>query len=406
MQKSLSQLFYLIKQELKSASRSRWMIFGFILMPILAWGIQGAMQGVIQGTITEGVFNTSEIDIYYTNADRGTKGTLLIQNLTQLNEPYLNTSGNFIEVNWVEGNASIHNGTAPIWLLILENFTDNFLSNSSNSSLSLLHSNSPTAIIVAQRLIILIHQLLDIIEVKITEYVQITVEEISVPGGGGVFEMFGAGLVTFVAILMSVMSPAPFVSASFAGERENKTLEALLALPISRFRILLGKLIAGVMLCSLFAVSNFIGILTYNTALTLFTPPSTVDILRIRDLSIIPAITFSMMLASLCSIGIGIVISCLAKDRKTAESVFQLVLLFPSMIIGLIGMLSMDPAEMGILGVILLLVPFTHAVLFIRGILTQAAGISLLFNIAYLLFSTLVFIAIGAKLFEREGIIN
>ncbi|MFX1256116.1 MAG: ABC transporter permease [Promethearchaeota archaeon] len=405
MQKSLSQLFYLIKQELRSASRSRWMIFGFILMPIIAWGIQGAMQGVIQGTITEGVFNTSEIDIYYTNADNGAKGTLLIQNLTQLNEPYLNTSGNFIEVNWVEGNTSIHNGTAPIWLVIPENFTDDLLSNS-NSSLSLLHSNSPTAMIVAQRLIILIHQLLDIIEVQITEYVQITVEEISVPGGGGVFEMFGAGLVTFVAILMSVMAPAPFVSASFAGERENKTLEALLALPISRFRILLGKLIAGVMLCSLFAVSNFIGILTYNTALTLLTPPSIVDILTIRDLSIIPAITISMMLASLCSIGIGIVISCLAKDRKTAESVFQLVLLFPSMIIGLIGMLSINLAEMGILGVVLSLVPFTHAVLFIRGILTHAAGISLLFNIAYLLFSTLVFIAIGAKLFEREGIIN
>ncbi|MFX0093252.1 MAG: ABC transporter permease, partial [Candidatus Hodarchaeota archaeon] len=373
MQNSMNQVFYLIKQELKSAARSRWMFFGFILMPILAWGFQGGMQGVIQGTITEDVLNTSEVDIYYTNEDLGSAGALLIDQLRQLNYPYINASGNFIPVSWIEGNTSIHNGTAPIWLEIPQNFTTNLISNSTNSSLSLLYSNSPPAMIVGQRLLILIHQLLDVIEVKITEYVHIHLEEVRIPGGGGVLEMIGAGLVTFVAILMSVMAPAPFVSASFAGERENKTLEALLALPISRFKILLGKLIAGVALCSLFAVSNFIGIVVYNFALTWLAPPSALDFMVIRDLSIIPAITISMMLASLCSIGIGIVISCLAKDRKTAESVFQLVLLFPSMIIGLIGMLSMDPLEMGILGIVLFLIPFTHAVLFIRGILTGAA---------------------------------
>ena len=76
-------------------------------------------------------------------------------------------------------------------------------------------------------------------------------------------ESFSIGFAGFMGILLAVTAPASFVSTTFAGEREKKTLESLLALPISRKGILLGKLASGMVLVCSFAVVNIIGMELY-----------------------------------------------------------------------------------------------------------------------------------------------
>jgi ABC-type multidrug transport system permease subunit len=52
-------------------------------------------------------------------------------------------------------------------------------------------------------------------------------------------------------------------------------------------------------------------------------------------------------------------------------------------------------------------IPFSHAIVFLNGVLSNAATpASLMFNVFYLLAFTVVFLIIGAKLFEREAIIS
>ena len=113
---------------------------------------------------------------------------------------------------------------------------------------------------------------------------------------------------------------------------------------------------------------------------------------------------FCQFLVLLCAIGIGVVISCLAKDRATAESVNSTVMLIPTFVI--LGFTGSILQYGGVLGWIILAIPFSHAILFLNSVLAGTGTlIGLTSNVAYMIGFTLVFLFIGAKLFEREAII-
>ncbi|MGY5880582.1 MAG: ABC transporter permease subunit, partial [Candidatus Thorarchaeota archaeon] len=211
----------------------------------------------------------------------------------------------------------------------------------------------------------------------------------------------------------SVLAPAPYISKSFAGEREAKTLEALLVVPMSRIKILGAKLVAGIALTGIYSVFTAVGILTYNLSIILrvagFSP-------ELRQLNIdtytvnadtIPLIIFCQFLVLLCAIGIGVVISCLAKDRATAESVNSMIMLIPTFVIGILGFTGSILQYGGILGVFILVMPFSHAILFLNAVLAGTGTlVGLSINVGYMIGFTIVFLFIGAKLFEREAIIS
>jgi ABC-type multidrug transport system permease subunit len=81
-------------------------------------------------------------------------------------------------------------------------------------------------------------------------------------------------------------------------------------------------------------------------------------------------------------------------------------MLIPTMVIGILGFAGSISQYGGIFGFLVMLVPFSHAIVILNGILSGVATpLSLLGNISYLLGFTIVFLIIGAKLFEREAII-
>jgi ABC-2 type transport system permease protein len=224
---------------------------------------------------------------------------------------------------------------------------------------------------------------------------------------------YGYSLAIFLVMLTSVVAPAPYISKSFAGEREAKTLEALLVVPMSRMKILGSKLVAGLILTTIYSIFTAVGILMYNFSI----------ILRVSDLApdlqqaninlytvnayTIPLVMFCQFLILLCAIGIGVVISCLAKDRATAESMNSMIMLVPTFVIGILGFTGSLLQYGGIMGWIILAIPFSHAVLFLNAVLAGTGTfIGLATNIGYMVGFTAVFLFIGAKLFEREAIIS
>ncbi|MCK5390248.1 MAG: ABC transporter permease subunit, partial [Candidatus Thorarchaeota archaeon] len=205
---------------------------------------------------------------------------------------------------------------------------------------------------------------------------------------------------------------APYISKSFAGEREAKTLEALLVVPMSRIKILGAKLVAGIALTSIYSVFTAIGILTYNLSIILRVAGLSEDYQQLYiglytvNAETIPLIMFCQFLVLLCAIGIGVVISCLAKDRATSESVNSMVMLIPTFAIGILGFTGSILQYGGILGFLVLAIPFTHAILFLNAVLAGTGTlIGLSINVVYMIGFTIVFVLIGAKLFEREAII-
>jgi ABC-2 type transport system permease protein len=156
-------------------------------------------------------------------------------------------------------------------------------------------------------------------------------------------------------LIIPVMASSVIGSDSFAGERERKTIEALLATPITDSELLLGKILVSFIPAMLITIGSFciyMGIVDavtfglFNGALLL----PNVNWL-IMMLGVAPAI-------AICSVGLTVVISSKVKGFREAQQI-SVVLLLP--VLGLVfaqisGLLVLGPLVLGALIGILALV--------------------------------------------------
>ena len=88
------QIFSLVKQELRAASRTRYIVISFIIMPLIMWGLQGGVQLLIGASLT-GQTQEGET-IYIVNYDEGNlthnMGDLLVNKINASSH----TNGSFL----------------------------------------------------------------------------------------------------------------------------------------------------------------------------------------------------------------------------------------------------------------------------------------------------------------------
>ena len=389
---------WMIRKEIREVTRSRWLILGFIISPMFAWMFQGAFLSFIVYQTSEEpemVFITLEDDGYWGRhlyeSIAGNKSNLLIDPL--------------VNISLEEAQQKIADKTISVWVYIPAGFSQELNSTTNSTMQIVVNTASFRATAAASRIDahskLIINAVVTIREVLINWYT------ISPEAN------YGHQLAIFLVMLTSVLAPAPYISKSFAGEREAKTLEALLVVPMSRIKILGAKLVSGIALTAIYSVFTAVGILTYNLSIILrvggLAPElqqANIDLYTV-NVNTIPLIMFCQFLVLLCAIGIGVVISCLAKDRATAESVNSMIMLIPTFVIGILGFTGSILQYGGILGWIIFAIPFSHAILFLNAVLAGTGTlIGLSINIGYMMGFTIVFLLIGAKLFEREAIIS
>ena len=396
-----TKTMWLIKKEVKSVMRSRWLLLGFIISPLFAWMFQGVFLNFLFATAVE------PETVYITVDDQGHWGQDLYNNFNTLyqsekglpvDQQYLKFK-DFINVSRSVGQALWDNRTAPVWIYIPSNFTELFDQYNVTTLTIYVNSGSFRASAAFER-----------IKFYAQYWMRATdlyVQQITPPAAEA---SYGHQLAIFLVMITSVMAPSPYISKSFAGEREQHTLEALLVVPMSRLRILGAKLVAGLVLTMFYSVFTVVGILGYNALVTFRGSGSLDSGSQIQYYSVhpgsIPLIFFCQFLILLCAIAIGLVISIMAKDQATSESINNLVLLVPTMVIGILGFAGSLSQMSGLFGFFVMLIPFSHAIMFLNGVLSPNPNpISLTINIAYMLGFTIVFLILGAKAFEREAII-
>jgi ABC-type Na+ efflux pump permease subunit len=393
-----SKTMWMIRKEVREVFRSRWLILGFIISPMFAWMFQGVFLSFIVGQTSE-----EPEQVYITIEDNGVWGRELYEAI------YANRTNLLIDplvnITLEQGYGIVADKTVSVWVLIPENFTME-LNTTTHSTLQIVvNTASFRATAAASRIDAFAKSVID--EVVVIRQVQIDWYTISPEAN------YGHQLAIFLVMLTSVLAPAPYISKSFAGEREAKTLEALLVVPMSRLKILGAKLVAGLALTGIYSVFTAVGILTYNLSIILRIGNLAPELQQANinlytvNANTIPLIIFCQFLVLLCAIGIGVVISCLAKDRATAESVNSMIMLIPTFVIGILGFTGSILQYGGVLEWIILAIPFSHAILFLNAVLAGTGTfIGLSINIGYMIGFTVVFLIIGAKLFEREAIIS
>ncbi|MHA1214070.1 MAG: ABC transporter permease [Candidatus Hodarchaeales archaeon] len=435
----VNQILALVKQELRSASRTRYIVISFVLMPLIMWGLQGGVQLLIGFSITSSQEGET---IYVVNYDTGNgtvnMGDFFVNALkyqTQNNNSLLYgatineaklTGYNYSQLMSILKDPKSAGSITPL-IIIPANFTEVYTAFDINTNPvfpKVELYTMPSGLIgssVLEAAIGTVAASYPFTQVNIEKATVVSKTTITFPGEEGASSGFGAGFIGFLSILIAVMAPAPFISASFAGEREKKTMESLLALPISRFNILLGKVIAGMVLLTVFSLMNLVGLMGFAFMMSKY--PGMEDAGESFSFAIEPTlmllflVAVTMFLSAFISIGIGISVASLAKDVRSAESLYSLVMIIPSMAVGLTGMFgSLPEQQFGGAGMLLYLIPWSHSLALLnKGLYPQTYASStitgsiptdILFHLGYITLMIVICLFIASKVFERESILT
>jgi ABC-2 type transport system permease protein len=236
------------------------------------------------------------------------------------------------------------------------------------------------------------------------------------------------GMPLMIAILVTFFTAIPYISSAIAGEKEKRTLESLLSLPISRQRILFAKISAGTILGFFSMTINLTCFILYQYITNEIVAPanswSSAVFTTYLTPMLIPMFGLTLMLCTLLNLGIGISLASLTKSAETSRQLFTLIMmpmlvfLTVNLFTGIPEMLSMTMDSP--LPLLLYLIPWEHALAIFQKILLPQyftsnhlllipvgnIWVDVIFHLGSILLTLFTVIWIAAKVFEREGLVS
>jgi ABC-2 type transport system permease protein len=209
-----------------------------------------------------------------------------------------------------------------------------------------------------------------------------------------------------VVLMVMILFVAQMAATSMATEKENKTLETLLTLPVSRLSILAGKMGGTAAVSLIAAVAYIFGFNSYMSALQV--PVQVSVTLKDIGFSITPVgyllLGLSIFMAILAALSIAMILAVFTQDVRSAQSLVSFTimpLVFPAMILMFADLNSL-PA---VLKYVLLVLPFSHPTIAAKSLILRNYGI-VVGGIAYLAVFTLMVLFTAARLFSTERVIT
>jgi ABC-2 type transport system permease protein len=211
-----------------------------------------------------------------------------------------------------------------------------------------------------------------------------------------------------IMVMMMVMFAIQMAATSIALEKEQKTLETLMTLPVTRMTILGGKLSGSIVIAITGSISYLIGFSYYMNSAFSFVPDAMSMNLSEIDLGITPTgfflVGIVIFVTLISALAMALSVAVFADTVRSAQS-FTGVLITPILIPALVLMFSdleMLPTAMQY-G--LLLIPYTHSI-----IATKAAFLGNYFvvlrSIFFITVWTTFVLYVAAKIFSTERIIT
>jgi ABC-2 type transport system permease protein len=236
----------------------------------------------------------------------------------------------------------------------------------------------------------------------------------TVVGGSGIFVQ-----VSMTSILMPIMfmiitiTVLQMAATSTAIENEEKTLEVLLTLPISRFKILLGKLLGSFAVALLGSLASIVGfiiyILMFSTVFQSMIPSTEgfniTPIFNLINLKSVVYLIVSLILSSFAMAALGVTVGVLSSDVRIASTISSPIV----MLVVLPGYYVMF-ADVGRLGstlkYLLYMIPFTQPMIMAKELMFSSPGeLTILWLITSLIFS-LVLILLTSQLLRFEKLVR
>jgi ABC-2 type transport system permease protein len=387
----LSHSFRIAWKDTMELFRNRMMLVMLILMPV----IMMAMFGFIYSSPS-----MSNVPIALANEDSGYGNSMVGSQtfttvLQQINDNTglmkLSNVSNLDEIKTLVKNGEINGG-----IVIPSNFTECILTGQQGTIIIITDNSNPqysstiesvlksvfeqmSTALAQQNVMGLNSSVTYNSSLAIVKPYTVTTEGI-VEGTTTYFDFIAPGMIA-MTVMMSVMTGLP---AAISQEKELGTLDGIMVAPINRLSVILGKTIAQTLRGLLQ------GVIILALAVGLFGVTIHGSLLLVFGLLLLGVFSF---------VGLGIVLTSLAKDQETA-TMMMTTLMIPMMFLG--GVMFPVQQMPWFMQVISKFLPLTYAADALRKVMVLGAGIpAISTELTILIVFGAVMIAIAVPVFKR-----
>jgi ABC-2 type transport system permease protein len=210
-------------------------------------------------------------------------------------------------------------------------------------------------------------------------------------------------------IIIILLSYSMTVAAtSVAMEKEEKTLETLLTLPMDRFAILMGKLSGSILVAAVGALTYMVGFNYYIGGITSTIPAGTN--VNLADLGLVPSVFgylllgISLFVTILSALALAVIISAFAEDVRTAQSLVGYI--YPFLFVPAIALMYLDINSLPLVfKVVLYAIPYTQPIIASKAVIMGDYWTAVL-GIIYVTAFTLAVMYAASRLFATEKILT
>jgi len=206
-----------------------------------------------------------------------------------------------------------------------------------------------------------------------------------------------------IVVMMLIIMAGSSVISSMGLEKENKTLETLLTLPVRRSHIVIGKMVGSALVGMIMAAIYMIGFSRYMSSFQ----SSDINLadfglaLSMQDYLLIGV---SLFIALLAGLSLCIVLGTFAKNYRSAQA-----LIFPITALALISvfitMFKDFDTIPALLQVLVFAIPFSHPMMAMRALMLDNYSL-VIGGIAYTAVFTVVMVWIAVRIFNSDRLLT
>jgi ABC-2 type transport system permease protein len=206
-----------------------------------------------------------------------------------------------------------------------------------------------------------------------------------------------------IVIMMLIIMSGSSVISSMGMEKENKTLETLLTMPVRRSHVVIGKMVGSALVGMIMAAIYMIGFSRYMNSFQI----SNINLadfgltLGMQDYLLVGVSLFTALLAGL---SLCIVLGTFAKDYRSAQT-----LIFPitalAMISVFITMFKDFDTIPAVLRILVFAIPFSHPMMAMRALMLDNYPL-VIGGIAYTAVFTVIMVAAAVRIFSSDRLLT
>ncbi|MGB9684283.1 MAG: ABC transporter permease [Candidatus Bathyarchaeales archaeon] len=404
---------FLLK-ELKELARDPKILLGMIVVPLIMFPVLGGIMGYAVQTAQEQAIKASLIVV---DNDCGNWSSVFIGFLKGLNVTVYVENNTKLDNEKVLELLSRYNTTQI--LEIPEGFSQNVTVHFSNSSVKaslrfygVLRGTGVFESVGSSVVDALINQFNRAVAPDVLYSEKATVIKGEIKYGVDPATISGLLMSQSIAlpitILILLMYAVQIAATSVAMEKEEKTLETLLTLPMDRLAILWGKLSSSIIVAAVGAIAYMAGY-SYVLGSAMAGIPVGLN-LDLAALGLTPSVFgylllgLTLFVTMLSALALAVIMSAFAEDVRSAQSFVSYI--YPLIFLPSIALIYLDINTLPFaLRLVFYAIPFSHPVIASKAVIMGDYW-TVVFGIVYVSAFTLVVMYAASKFFATEKILT